>query len=105
MVFNLTNDNYFYNNNLYLFFKLFYLKINGFLVIICKKVFSFKVILVFCIKILFIQQSILFIEQQKYKSVQKFLSKVLVYENTFRLSSHTPEQFNVMSRTNSWTFR
>ena len=41
--------------------------------------------------------NILFIERQK--NAQKVWSKDLVHEKTFRLSTHTPEQFNVMSRT------
>ena len=41
--------------------------------------------------------NILFIDRQKY--AQKVWSSDLVHEKTFRLSSHIPEQFHVMSKT------
>ena len=41
---------------------------------------------------------IFFIERQK-KNAQKVWSKDLVYKKNPRLSSHIPDQFNVMSRT------
>ena len=38
------------------------------------------------------------------KYPQKVWSKDLVYKGTFRLSSRTPEQFNVMPRTNYYYY-